>query len=222
MLETFNRHGGANAPSIEADMCLSCGGVWLDGGEAAAAYPSLAALHERRGDVLAAGEQSTAIPACLRCAMPAVLVPFFDVKLDVCTDCFGVWIDGDEIEALSRTMDRGDGLPVPPEIVGGYRTAAAGVMTKHIATCVTCGKQVPFRASRATPKGSMCEACADELDAANLRAGIHENDDDYVVPKDNGAVWGFICDIGTVLEAVLQSGRRCSTCGCRSASHCRC
>jgi Zn-finger nucleic acid-binding protein len=221
MLETFNRHGGGDAPSIEADMCLSCGGLWLDGGEAAAAYPGLAALEDRRGDVLAAGDAAAAIPACLRCSMPAVLVPFFDVKLDVCTGCYGVWIDGDEIEALSRAMDRSDGFPVPPEIVGGYRTAAAGVMTKHIATCVTCGKQVPFRASRATPKGAMCEACADELDAAAIRAGKTEEDEEYVVPVNSG-VWGLVCDIGQALGAVLLASARCAHCGCRNASRCRC
>src|SRR5205814_3669920 len=107
LLDMFTRHGGPDAAPIEADMCLACGGVWLDGGEVALAYPGLAVLEERRGDVLAAGEVGAGIAACPRCNMPAVEVPFFDVRIDMCTECFGVWIDGDEIEALSRTMDRG-------------------------------------------------------------------------------------------------------------------
>src|SRR5262245_16684093 len=167
-------------------MCLACGGLWLDGGEVAMAYPALAVLGERRGDVMAVGEVGAGILACPRCSMPAIEVPFFDVKLDMCTECFGVWIDGDEIEALSRTMDRGDGLPVRTEIVGGYRTAAAGVMTKHLATCALCGKSVPLRATRSSPKGAACEACAKEL-AASTEAPPHVavDDDDYVVPMQS-------------------------------------
>ena len=47
LLDAFNRHGGPDGVHIEADMCLTCGGVWLDGGEAAAAYPGLSVLGAR-------------------------------------------------------------------------------------------------------------------------------------------------------------------------------
>ncbi len=199
-------------------MCLACGGVWLDGGEVAVAYPGLSVLGDRRGDVLAIGTPGTGISSCPRCQVPALEVPFFDVKLDICPDCFGVWIDGDEMEALSLSMDRGDGLPVPAEVVGGYRTAAAGVLTKHLATCVACEKQVPLRATVSTTKGVLCEACM----KADLSADtIAANEAEYVVPEESG-VWRFVCDVGSALEAILLASGRCPTCNHRRTSGCAC
>lgn len=220
LLDTFTRHGAPGATPIAADMCLACGGLWLDGGEVAVAYPGLSVLEERRGDVLAIGQAGAGIAACPRCNMPAMEVPFFDVRLDLCPDCHGVWIDGDEIEALSLTMDRGDGLPVPTEVVGGYRTAAAGVMTKHVVTCVACEKQVPLRASHATKKGAMCEACADQQAASEIPFG-DDSIDESVVPKES-AMWQFLCDVGSALGAVLAASARCSACGHRRSSGCSC
>lgn len=215
MLDTFTRHGGPTSMPIAADMCFSCGGLWLDGGEVAVAYPALAVLQERRADVVAVGRVGAGIAACLRCEMPAIEVPFFDVPLDTCTACFGVWIDGDEIEALSRCMDRGDGLPVPEAVVGGYRTAAAGVLTKHLATCALCQKEVPLRATQSTREGAVCEACAAEKAAAEEAADKEE----YRLPTGS-SVWGFFCDVAEAIGAAIASAPRCSTCGCRSTSHC--
>lgn len=215
-LELFTRHGAPDSMPIAADMCLSCGGLWLDAAEVATAYPKLAVLEERRGDALAAGEAGTGIPMCPRCEMPAVEVPFFDLRLDMCSACHGVWIDGDEIEALSRTLDRGDGLPVADVVVGGYRTAAAGVMTKHLATCAACRKQVPLRTARVSAKGTVCEDCQKEMAA---RGAGDAGDEDYVIPKEPG-VWSFLCDVGDVIGALLASAPRCPSCGCRTPSHC--
>lgn len=220
-MDFFTRHGGPESPPIAADMCLACGGLWLDGGEVALAYPALAVLGERRADVMAVGDASTSIGACPRCAMPSLEVPFFDVSLDVCTTCFGVWIDGDELEALSRTMDRGDGLPVPDEIVGGYRTAAVGVMTKQLAKCALCDKQVPLRSTRSTPRGAVCEACAKvmEDDFASRPPVADDEEEDYVVPGTKG-FWGFLCDVGDAVATAINAVPRCTSCGCRSTSHC--
>ncbi len=218
-METFTRHGSAKSMPIEADMCLACGGLWLDGGEVAVAYPGLSVLGERRGDVLAVGRPGAGISSCPRCQIPAVEVPFFDVRLDLCPDCFGVWIDGDEMEALSLSMDRGDGLPVPTEVVGGYRTAAAGVMTQHLATCATCAKQVPLRATVSTTKGVLCDACAKEDLSADTIPANEEPED--LVPAESG-VWRFVCDVGTALSAILLAADRCPTCRHRRTSGCSC
>jgi len=220
-LETYTRHGAANAAPIAADMCLSCGGLWLDAGEVKLAYPALAALEDRRGDVLSVGEMGAGIARCPRCEMAAIEVPFFDVRLDMCTACHGVWIDGDELEALSHSMDRGDGLPVPDQIVGGYRTAAAGVMTKLLATCGVCAKQVALRATRSTARGVVCEACAKELPAGEGEEAGATADEEYVVPTES-ALWGFVRDVGVALGAIVLAMPKCASCGCRQSSHCRC
>lgn len=205
---------------IAADMCLACGGLWLDAGEVKVAYPALAALQDRRGDVLAIGRAGAGNAMCPRCERPAVEVPFFEVTLDVCPDCFGVWIDGDEIEALSRSMDRGDGLPPPTEMIGGYRTAAVNVMTKLLCTCVVCEQEVPLRETRATRKGAVCEACAKQLEGPEMPVG-DDSIDESLVPKES-AVWRFMCDVGSVLGAVLLASDRCGSCGHRRTSGCGC
>ena len=212
-METFTRNAGPDAPPVEADMCLTCGGVWLDGGEVALAYPGLAVLHDRRADVLAVGRPGKGISLCPRCQMEALEIPFFDVHLDVCPDCFGLWIDGDEIEALSRALDNGDGLPAPEGQVGGYRTSAASAMTKLYARCVGCDKEFPLRATVATPKGAMCEACAAEEPLPPLEEG------DLDVPREP-AVWTFLCDVGYALGAILKMGSRCPVCGALTTSRC--
>lgn len=219
-LDTFTRHGARDAPPIAADMCLSCGGLWLDGEEVAMAYPSLSVLKDRRGDVLAIGQPGAGITACPRCARTAVEVPFFDVRLDMCPDCFGVWIDGDEMEALSLAMDRGDGLPVAAEVVGGYRTAAAGVMTKHVVTCVACGEQVPLRATQGTRRGAVCEACAKASEAPEMPIA-DDSVDESLVPQES-SVWRFVCDVGSALGAILAVAPRCSKCGRRASFGCSC
>lgn len=195
-------------------MCLTCGGFWLDGGEVALAYPGLSVLHDRRADVLAVGKRGAGISLCPRCQMEALEIPFFDVKLDVCPDCFGLWIDGDEVEALSRALDRGDGLPVPEGMVGGYRTSAAAAMTKHVCRCVSCNNEFPLRDTEATPKGAMCRPCAEKEPLPPLEEG-----DPYAVPKESG-VWTFVGDLGHLLGAVLRLGSRCPSCGVLTTSHC--
>ena len=217
-LEAFTRYGAPGALPMEADMCLTCGGLWLDAGEVADAYPGLRVLEDRRADVLAIGREGAGIQACPRCERTALEIPFFDVKLDLCPDCFGVWIDGDEVGGLSRTMDRGDGLPIVEDVVRGYRTAAATAMTKSFAKCVVCELQVPLRSTRATPRGAVCDACAKQL-AENEEMNV--GDDESVVPEKSAA-WQFVCDVGSAIGAILQVSARCPSCGHRRTSGCAC
>lgn len=220
-MDVFTRHGAPGAAPIVADMCLDCGGLWLDGPEVAAAYPSLSVLAERRADVLAVGERGAGIACCPRCEKPTLEVPFFDLSLDVCAACNGVWIDGDEIEALSRTIDRGDGLPAPDAVVGGYRTAAAGVMTKRVVRCAECGTDAPLRSTVSTPKGPVCQPCAKAIEADfESRPPVADDwEGPYEVPATEG-FRGFVRNLGDALTIVLNLSPRCSACGCRSTSHC--
>ncbi len=220
LLDTFTRHGAAGATPIEADMCLTCGGLWLDGGEVAVAYPQLSAFVERPRDALAMGHAGAGLAACPRCQAHAVEVPFFDVRLDLCPSCYGVWIDGDEIEALSHTMDRGDGLPEPNGFVGGYRTAATGAMVKLVCTCVLCEKEVPLRETRATRKGAVCDACDKQLDGPEMPLA-DDSVDESLVPRESGA-WRFLCDVGSALGVILAASSRCGSCGHRRTSGCSC
>ena len=142
---------------------------------------------------------------CPRCAEPAA------VGQEYCLDC------GFRLGA--------PGLVTVREPASGWvlRTAAAGVMTKLLATCGVCAKQVSLRATRSTARGDVCEACATELPPGDGEEGgaTADEEDEYVVPT-NGCLWGFVCEVGLALGKIVLSVPKCPSCGCRQSSHCRC
>lgn len=87
------------------EQCSACGGMWLDAGELTAAlgvYRRVDSLHG-----------APAGATCLRdgVELREVEFPGTQVKVDVCPECAGVWLDRGELEALRDAL----GHLVPPE-----------------------------------------------------------------------------------------------------------
>ncbi len=84
-------------PDVRIDVCEKCGGSWFDRGELAQT------IKDRRiADQLSeAPIRGTMSPiACPRCGGRMRVRKEWDVEVDVCISCGGVWLDHGELEEL--------------------------------------------------------------------------------------------------------------------------
>src|SRR5690349_19825185 len=91
MLETFSRilpDGG----SAITEMCVECGGLWLEEPCLVGTFPDLVELvHATAKD--AAFSQAD----CPTCRGPLRAFVLDRIPLDACPSCAGLWVDSDEI-----------------------------------------------------------------------------------------------------------------------------
>jgi Zn-finger nucleic acid-binding protein len=84
-------------PDVKIDVCENCGGSWFDRGELAQT------INDRRvADKLTEPPiRGTMSPiACPRCSGRMRMRKEWDVEVDVCIACEGVWLDHGELEEL--------------------------------------------------------------------------------------------------------------------------
>jgi Zn-finger nucleic acid-binding protein len=226
-MDRFTR-SAAEGSSVMADMCARCGGVWLDGGEVAAVYPALAELPERLAGLGASSARTLSdLPACPRCQRRTVEFSFFDLRLDSCTACHGLWVDGDELIDLARSRDRRDGLRAPPPQRSGYRENAASLTRAGLVTCRGCGAELPVRATMMTAGGPRCAPCA-ERDASENGPGEGDAGEPTIpmrsffsLGEGDGATGTEVLSfLGTFLGGLIDASGRCGTCGCSRRSRC--
>jgi Zn-finger nucleic acid-binding protein len=214
------RTAAATGARIDVDVCPDCAGLWLDGVEVGQAFAALGEHAMRVGDLLAAGaKRGHGIGSCPRCRAETIEFPFFEVRLDLCGACHGLWIDGDEIEAVARSTDRQDGLPAPP-VERGYRERTAAALKTESTRCASCDADVPLRRTMVTSRGVVCQDCV------NRAEGSDDEDPELAAYErelqGGGAAGAFgrvMGAIATALDGTLQQSR-CSHCGCSRHSHC--
>ena len=73
--------------NVEIDLCLNCGGAWLDGGE----------LEEVSGVDLQLHRRLT----CPKCDFPMDIRTVRGTEIDWCSRCDGVWLDTGEFERIT-------------------------------------------------------------------------------------------------------------------------
>ena len=102
---------------VEVDVCPKCRGVFLDENEVA----KLTGSH-RLHEILSkyTGLNSNVQVLCPNCGGLMEAEDAGDVRVEVCLDCFGVWLDAGELERLA-TMDRAAFRHLTPEEMEGYR-----------------------------------------------------------------------------------------------------
>ena len=147
-------------------VCGGCEGVWVDGDRVAGLYPALRHHAKRIDELLDAGARfGHGIVHCPRCKNESLEFPFFDLWLDLCEQCHGVWLDGDEVGFVGRVPGEERGLP-PREIAKGYRDEQALVQQ---VSCRECGNEVHPRRTVLTGEGPVCDHCVEvERMAAEL------------------------------------------------------
>lgn len=88
----------------EIDLCTHCGGLWFEGGELEASYANQQQQHQLKehiGDYVGCSDKTC--PDCQQNLDAFKIIDNYDVEIDLCTQCHGVWIDKHEIEAVERT-----------------------------------------------------------------------------------------------------------------------
>ena len=94
-------------PDVRIDVCGSCGGSWFDRGELAQTVKDRRIADRLTEDPI----RGTMSPiACPRCGGRMRVRREWDVEVDVCISCGGVWLDHGELEELESqaVQDLGD------------------------------------------------------------------------------------------------------------------
>jgi Zn-finger nucleic acid-binding protein len=99
---------------VEIDHCLSCGGVWLDGGELELLLEGASNRDELMASltpVVAKREKKIRCPMCSKKLGKVAYGPAGEIILDKCPRHHGLWFDRDE---LARALEMGhfEGKPV--------------------------------------------------------------------------------------------------------------
>lgn len=198
------------------DRCARCDGVWVDGSEVLGLLPQVApALRPP-----SAAPRRAPLSACPRCTSAMTRLAYVDVDLDLCNACHGLWVDGDELEALARSDDRAAGHPAPAE---GARDGAAGALRAAkvaLLRCTSCGAEVPPNRSMLTAHGPLCEPCfhhGDEGDDPELAAFEQRLREGGGSHGDYGKA---LLAVGSFLVSALSVVGRCPRCNCHHHSHC--
>lgn len=220
----------AGAAPVTADVCGACSGIWLDGTELERVSPVLGGLPWRVGEI--ASIAVTSGVACPRCRAPLGQIRLLDVPIDVCGGCSGVWLDGQEYEALSRAADRGDGLEAPPPAVP--RPQIAEAQAAGTARCAACGAVVPLEKTYLTDVGLVCAGCYLSTEQQAMKERSEQGGSEFArqvrtapdrpaarsVGRGNDVTGAQVAGFAfSLLGALLDTGR-CSRCGCRHGSRC--
>lgn len=123
----------AGAAEVELDRCGQCSALWFNAGEIEAA---LGKTVRRRQ-----GTSTRTCPSCRVRLDAAVLDGSIDIER--CGSCQGVFLDGRDVAAITKTRKAVQRAP------GG-----SGFV------CESCGQRRPFGEATSTVTGLVCAACA--------------------------------------------------------------
>ena len=88
-------------PDVRIDVCEKCGGSWYDRGELAQTINNRRMADKLTEDPIRGIMGPT---ACPRCGDRMRVRQEWDVEVDVCISCGGVWLDHGELEDLEVTV----------------------------------------------------------------------------------------------------------------------
>jgi len=139
--------------------CDHCQGLWIDGEDLVWVFPALAHHGRRIGELLARGaRRETSVARCALGHEDALEFPFFDLWLDLCERCHGLWLDGTEVSFVERVAQESDGLPDLRKRGTAYRASEA---SPERVECQACHEQVHPRRTYLSAEGAICDACVE-------------------------------------------------------------
>lgn len=150
---------GDGSPGTGPCRCPACDGLWAPSAALGGVSHALAHIERARDQVLASARHGLGVGVCVGCGAEGVALCYYEVSLDWCPRCGGVWLDGGEVAMLRERVrglqgDRGAAL-------APFRAAPAAVVVGTV-TCGACGATVPVNDSYITADGPRCVTCAME------------------------------------------------------------
>ena len=140
--------------------CDRCRGLWVDGEDIVWIYPALRYHGDRIGELLAKGaRRDTSVARCPRGHDGTLEFPFFDLWLDLCESCHGLWLDGGEVDFVQRAARDEDGLPNVVRHGGAYREDRS--IETQMVSCSACRRDVHPRRTYLSADGAICDSCID-------------------------------------------------------------
>ncbi len=123
----------AGSAEVELDRCGQCSALWFNAGEIEAALGKT--LRRRQGS------STRTCPSC-RVRLEAAVLDG-SIEVERCGSCQGVFLDGRDVAAITKTRKAVQRAP------GG-----SGFV------CESCGERRPFGEATSTVTGLVCAACA--------------------------------------------------------------
>ena len=183
----------------EAHRCMRCYGIWLDGCDVGWIAPALKRHGARVEELLERGaRRGTGIGACPRGHGVTLEFPFFDLWLDLCESCHGLWLDGDETRFVENAGREELGLA---ETAGSPHRGQNQVGSERVA-CTVCAKSVHPRRTFLSADGTVCDDCVEIQNMAD------ELDDDRIGSRLRRAPGKLLRLFGKLLDADGKRLRR--------------
>lgn len=139
--------------------CPKCHGLWLDRAQLHAVEPTLALIPLHADRALAGHTPYGGIARCPACGAPPATFPFFDVLIDWCAACGGVWLDGSELDALRRGIEEARATGGGPVSLRHFRQQAVEAVVIGTVRCFRCDARVPLPQTWMTEDGAACGPC---------------------------------------------------------------
>lgn len=118
----------------------------------------LAQLPLHQSEAMRAETRFGGVMTCAGCGAVPVTFPFFEVLIDWCVACGGVWFDAGEIDDLRASIAalrrEGGGAGVRH-----FRQQAAEAVTIGTVTCASCKATVPLNEAWMIEAGAACNPC---------------------------------------------------------------
>lgn len=94
----------AGPMGVKVDVCVPCGGTWLDAGEVKAYFAGAPAVEGLIADGLKLNMATAR--ACPRCGvrLKQFRVPGKSLFIDACETCRGLWMDEGELKLLAEAL----------------------------------------------------------------------------------------------------------------------
>jgi Zn-finger nucleic acid-binding protein len=167
-----------------AQRCHRCLGAWVDGDRVGVAFPALRQHGQRIRELSEVGAREEGV-RCPRCREAMLEFPFFDLWLDICETCHGMWLDGDERRFVEQAAQHEDGLP--ERAAGGYRGRRRE--REERVTCIGCSADVHPRRTLLTGDGPVCDHC---VEVERMSAVLGETSPGEKVARAPGRLLGWL------------------------------
>lgn len=149
---------GAEPATAESALCGRCGGQWVEREALRRVDAVMEQLPLHHDEVMRHETRFGGISTCPGCRSVPLTFAFFEVLIDWCPACGGVWFDGGEVADLKTSIEtlRQQGGDAG---FAHFRQQAADAITIGTVRCKDCGAPTLLNETWMGTRGPLCPAC---------------------------------------------------------------